>query len=116
MVNVERLQKELEFITGNPKRWNQRVWIDHTECGTVGCLAGNTVLHEEGVKTVPGLHRTVVCYRNVLLSVQELAVNILDLDDDQQERLFGSYRTLAELWHIANDVTDGAIEIPVEYQ
>lgn len=55
-VNVEKLHEELRFLTINPDKWNQGLWVKVEQverpgrpsaCGSFGCLAGNTVVHED---------------------------------------------------------------------
>lgn len=53
-VNVEKLLKELRFLTIHPEKWDQSRWAQAegeepprvSACGSFGCLAGNTVIHE----------------------------------------------------------------------
>ena len=70
MLNVPRLLEELRFITIHPDRHNQSLWAEAetvvevpenqpaisveaprpSACGSFGCLAGNTAIHEPGVE------------------------------------------------------------------
>jgi len=55
-VNVKKLRSELRFLTINPDKWDQGLWVKVEQeekpgrpsaCGSFGCLAGNTVVHED---------------------------------------------------------------------
>lgn len=44
--DVERLQRELDFLHRNPALHEQTAWASVRTCGTAACLAGWTTLHE----------------------------------------------------------------------
>jgi hypothetical protein len=54
-VNTAKLLAELRHLTIHPEKWDQGLWVKVVQkerpsrasaCGSFGCLAGNTVLHE----------------------------------------------------------------------
>ena len=121
-IDVPLLRKELEFITAHPERWRQSTWLQVTGCGTVGCLAGNTVLHAgltpvlselapyahvgavTNVRDDDGLQRTI----------RQAAQRLLGLSDDQADRIFYPTNDLRTLWELAARYTDGEIQVPAE--
>lgn len=123
-IDVARLRKELEFITAHRERWNQLRWIQRptdaaTECGTTGCLAGNTVLNA-GYEPVFGIalcrpgeagHVRVEGRRDPR-TVLAVASELLGLDSFQADRLFYPTNTLLDLWLLAARFTDGEVEVP----
>lgn len=110
LLNVPLLRKELEFITANPRSWRQGTWLRrNSDCGTQGCLAGNTVLHagqamwsgnEDGWTTKNGFGWSVN------------AGYLLGLNDAQQSLLFSSENSLWDLWNYARMISHGEIQIP----
>lgn len=114
MVNVERLRKELEFVTSHQDEWDQGIYAERTACGTTACLAGNTVLHD-GLR-LNWIEHLSGCYIADALETGELihsaAARILGLDDDQAEDLFEGGMTLRRLWAYACQITKGEIDIP----
>lgn len=126
MINVPRLRKELEFVTAHPQEWEQACWIGETSCGTVACLAGWTVLHagyelhQENHSFVlvsdddPAGRRAVGRHDDgtVVVSVRDVARELLRLDDREADRLFHPLNDLRELWLVASRLTDGELEVP----
>lgn len=108
-VNVERLRAELEFITANPKQWDQAVWAEKSDCGTCCCIAGWAVLHE-GIEL--SFRRGYSGLTADGRLIDEVAMEILGLDDDDADWLFSGGNTLYDLWSKASDLTNGAIQIP----
>lgn len=93
MVNVDKLQANLQYITDNPEEWYQGAWGRQTGCGTAFCLAGHAVVRDgyelaweradiwdaEQGKTV------TVWFANETVDgrdIPELAKEILELDTD----------------------------------
>lgn len=121
MIDVPRLRKELEFITAHPERWNQSAWIQRTECGTTGCLAGNTVLHA-GYQPLfgHGLVRPDQAAHVRRLDgdgeqlVDDVAQRLLGLTDREASELFHPLNTLHDLWWVAADLTDGELQVPAD--
>lgn len=118
VVDVARLRKELEFITAHRERWDQRTWLQRTVCGTVGCLAGNAVLN---AGYVPMFHIEesdatgwVVNAESQQCSVREAARRLFGLTPEQSEKLFSPFNSLRGLWLIAEQLTDGEIQVPPE--
>lgn len=115
-IDVPLLRKELEFITAHPEHWNQDVWLEkHTECGTVGCLAGNTLLHTDNVTCYSNVRSRDVFYEPLgEWSWTWEAKKVLGLTIQQADKLFYEHNTLYDLWRLANKYTDGEIEIPLD--
>lgn len=123
-VNVERLRAVLKHITADPQSWHQCNWARRDECGTAYCLAGHTVqLHGTGVDWSPASVTKI--HDDLLLAwdttdgfpIDAQAAQLLGIDHDQANRphgLFSETNTLADLWRIAGELTDGAIATPAE--
>ena len=156
MLNVERLLEELRFITANPDKHDQAVWAQaRTEapapeeadpwntplpprpsaCGSFGCLAGNTAIHEPGVEldwytesyffengkkiqlwqADNILNETVKvedwCGRDYLepKSIKIKAQELLGLTPHQAGVLFDGDNTLDDLWELADKFSGGEI-------
>lgn len=122
-VNVELLRKVLEHITAHPEEWRQEEWATATKCGTAFCLAGHvalTVGHEinfDGGQTIwdqPGVRSTdsVAGGRRIA----DVAADALGIDAFAAAKgrggLFYPHNTLADLWRIAGELTDGEIVAP----
>lgn len=116
MVNALLLRKELEYVTVHRDEWQQGTWLrrsDVTACGTVGCLAGNTVLHHGWTPNwYEYLITEEVTKDGVISEVQAVARDLLDLEPYQAKALFEAGNTLIELWVLANVVSDGEVEVP----
>lgn len=131
---VDRLRRELEFLTTYPERHDQGTWYrlprpaavdaepgaDWT-CGTAGCLAGWTALHADhepyldagGVVTdeyvvAPGDGPV----EDRLVGVHELARDLLGLTYEQGDALFSGDNNLRDLWEYARVFTNDAIVVP----
>ncbi len=120
MVNVEVLRKELEFITGNQEKWNQEIWAGATnECGTTACLAGWTVIHAgyepDYFRYSEGLYNAETV-NHCSISISDAARKKLDISLVEGDSLFYAKNTLRTLWEVANSITNGEIEIPIEFQ
>ncbi len=113
MIDVPLLRKELQFVTDHQDRWRQRVWLAERSCGTVGCLAGNTLLHAGQVSTAVNDEGVVEYYPSTSDYWRDAAATVLGLDEEQAHRLFSGSNTLHDLWCRAREFTDGEIEIPL---
>lgn len=124
-IDIERLRDVLEHVTAHPDEHNQTVWAWRADldialtkmiphCGTAMCLAGHTVVlagrkidwatatrSGEAVRVVDGGR------------ISDEARKLLGLAYDQAEALFDDGNSLADLWRIAGELTDGAIVSPV---
>lgn len=120
VVDAPRLRKELEYVTAHRDRWLQGAWIQSTPCGTVGCLAGNTVMNAGYQPHFDGDRATTQFVRDDAASpaserhVADVAADLLGLDTLQANQLFAATNSLYELWAIASEFTNGEIEIPPE--
>lgn len=119
-IRVDRLRDELQWITDNPDVHRQSRWIIQLPCGTAGCLAGWTVLHEPDVEpdwddTDSWGHAITdsVLTPQGTRDVSDWAQAILGLDDLYAHLLFDPGNSILDLWRIAAEITDGAIQVPV---
>lgn len=110
-VNVERLRAEPEFITANPERWDQEVWAMRSGCGTTHCIAGWTVVHAS-ITVAFGQDRVWADQTSDGRLIEDVARELLGLTFCEAECLFWPDNTLEDLWNMAVDFTDGAIQIP----
>lgn len=116
-LNVGRLREALEFITANPRHWQQNVWARHNpyagaagEPELIGCLgyhitrlAGHRHGHlwgEETWSVADGRH------------MGEVACVEIGLSYEQAHELFHPGNSLEDLWDIAERITQGAITAP----
>lgn len=136
-LNVERLIDELVFLTEFPEKWDQTLWLQTTNpnrvsaCGTTGCLAGNTVLHqnyklyweEAGVVTDLEGKKTMLYTADYTEEIDdgdggtyqgkpidEVAMFELDLTETQANSLFDGDNTLDELWEKAEQITQQSLD------
>ena len=158
MLNVDRLLKELQFVTANPDKHYQDVWAQaRTEvavpegtdpwetdipaprpsaCGSFGCLAGNTAVHEPGVeldwykedyeiwdgKKIQLWQADQILNETVTVqdwcnggtfeekkSIKTKAQELLGLTSHQAELLFDGDNTLDQLWELAERFSGGEI-------
>lgn len=125
MVNVPVLRKELEHITAHREEWQQSVWLRTTTltaCGTVGCLAGNAVVHAGwapvhngelvDVRQHVGAQFDVVMRDGKTMSIRDAARQELGLEYWQANLLFGGSNSLVWLWEVADALTDGELQAP----
>lgn len=118
-IDVPLLRKELEYITAHREHWNQGTWLNaaDTSCGTVGCLAGNTLLHTGNVECYSVVETRKVYYTPIgQWSWGWEAKKVLGLSICQADHLFYEHNTLHDLWRLANEYTSGEIEIPLEVE
>lgn len=116
MLKVPTLRKELEWITSNREAWDQCHWLTETtetECGTVGCLAGNAVAHSSEYT----FSRGKSLYPFHIIDQMEVgwsdaAGEVLGLDHFEAADMFSAYNSLYRLWWLANKFSNGEIDIP----
>lgn len=122
-MKIELMEKVLNFITDNPKEHDQGAWVQRSPmCGTTGCLAGHTVLMTGyEVAWIPGdFEATDVIINGADGRYAEpiciVAQRELDLTGFQAGVMFRSSNTLADLWFLANEYSDGVIEVPEQFK
>ena len=137
-VDIERLLKEVTYITVFPERWNQGDWVVANEevkwdtsrepepCGTMGCLAGNAVINAGGrLKWEKGMwydystndYKEYWKTEYVFLPANEeypehietAARDLLGLNSEQADALFSGDNTLDDMWEISYAISDGQI-------
>jgi len=159
MLNVDRLLEELQFITVNPDKHDQALWAEAvtevpipedadpyevnaaraprpSACGSFGCLAGNTAIHEpdveldwyrqtyrrEGGKKVQVWQADNILGEYVTVeddwdgskyqekkSIATKAQELLGLTPFQAGRLFDGDNDLDRLWELADAFSGGEI-------
>jgi hypothetical protein len=123
-VNVARLRAELEFVTANPRNWDQNTWLTlpHDEaveaepgtdwtCGTKACLAGWTG-HHNGYEPVSASSTFGRDAAGQAWDVEPAAAEVLNVNLSQTNYLFHGDCTLRDLWEFARVFTDGEIQVP----
>lgn len=137
-VDVERLLKEVTYITVFPERWNQGDWVIATEetkwdtsrepeaCGTMGCLAGNAVINAGGklkwekaswydyvTQEYKDYWKTEFVFLPANTEypehIETAAKELLGLDSDQADALFSGENSLNDMWEISYAISDGQI-------
>lgn len=127
MVNTERLQERLEFVTRNRSHHKQSLWFQEypdNACQTTGCLAGWTAMHyakdqlraTEDEVIFLGNYVKIFNYDPIGMDWEDLGAELLDLTYDQASELFHSDNSLYDLWNFAKIITEGAIQIPAEVE
>ncbi len=126
-VNVPLLRKVLDHITAHPEEHDQREYGVRTNCGTAYCLAGHVAVmqgHElrfrkaeySGDGRARATHGAGAEIAVAAIpgggTVEQTARDALGLDRLQAYRLFHEDNTLDELWTLAGEFTDGAIQRP----
>lgn len=113
--NYELLHRELDFLRMHPRAHYQGEWVDDAtshlnakrdevvaECGTVGCLAGWTVIHELDLAPVDfmtyppsmAFRATGVAYRG---DYGDDARKMFGLNEEEARQLFAGHNTFDEL-------------------
>lgn len=97
-VNVELLQKTLDTIKANPQHWDQTKW----HCGTSHCFAGlaELIAHNVPIETDESVllkDQRFFSPRFSDWSTPEHATVLLNLSDNDAERLFQAWNTLEDL-------------------
>lgn len=126
MIDVPLMRKVLEHISEHPDEHDQADWAIRTACGTTYCFAGHTVMmrgheidwslgdaSEDSAGSVKGAVRIEGGWEN---RISQVAAYELGLDEDQQEGMFISAGSLADLWHLASEYTNGEIEVPEQFE
>jgi len=92
MENAKLGRAILDHVTGNPANFDMNTWGDLTECGTVACLAGHTLILSGEYELVP--YTTLAgefihVFRRVRdrqivqpIQVSDLAQDLLGIDGD----------------------------------
>lgn len=116
-VNVDLLRTELQYVTDHRDEWKQSHWLHPTTksaCGTTGCLFGNAALHAGRVIPLKGADGDIWAYKPDHPSGDwiELGAELFGLDFTDAADLAWGQNSLFDLWAIANEITNGAIEIP----
>lgn len=116
MANMTKLHDVLAWATeqdelkraGKPSEWNQSTWIrwDGTKqepCGTACCIAGKIAL-EEGLRPNTGGYEAPRDWMTAMgqlngnsIGVDEVAMEVLELTEDQADLLFEGDNNLADL-------------------
>jgi hypothetical protein len=117
MANQEALNKVLNRIAADPSLLDMSMYGRGTECGTVACLAGHTVM-EYGYR-LNLANKGATCYRPMVftwlqltdkdaISTHETAAKILGLTEAQAKALFFDMKveTYEELVQLVKEVTD----------
>jgi hypothetical protein len=122
-LNAGRLREALEFITANPRYWQQNLWArrnpaaslrvdpDDQDAVLIGCLGYHIVRlagHRHGYVGVCGETWTVADGRHMY----EVAREEIGLSRLQANSLFHPGNSLMDLWDIAERITQGAITSP----
>jgi hypothetical protein len=96
--NLDLLDRVMDHIDRHPEEWNQENWF----CGTAACFAGHAVLmdgwevvHEDGGMIEKGGEQS---------PVELVAQRLLDLTDDQMNRLFIGCNTLDDLHSMVKQI------------
>lgn len=106
MPNIEELRLTLKEIEHDPAMWDQAEWLCETECGTVGCFAGRTVLRH-GWVLANGWHGCCIqAGGDHIRAVSEVAAEILELSTAQWQELFDASNNLPDLRLLVNQYCD----------
>jgi hypothetical protein len=120
MTKVPSLRKELEFITNHPDAWHQGHWListPHSECGTMGCLAGNAVAHCDQFILLlkeDGCLYPERKFTRESVSWQVAGAEALGLTHFEAKEMFSGTNSLLRLWQLAHAYSNGEIEIPLD--
>lgn len=131
MINVELIERELLWLLHHPERHDQGVWIvapkklsepstERWHCGTTGCLAGWVVIHDGWVPEPSDgyeIDSTYVTHPQRGIGrreVEHVATELLGLEPDDANVLFGGDLTLLEMFEYANEITNGEISVPYD--
>lgn len=111
MANIEELQRTMTEILDHPESHDQSLWA----CGSTGCFAGLTAMRHgwreamseqlDGQPSGSGhmVHRDWAQSNHV----QPIAKAILDLTDEEAERLFFHTTTVEMLEQMVKDLANG---------
>lgn len=113
MVNIELLESVLTHIKRYPEEWHQAVWAERgPACGTAYCFAGHTAVMS-GYEIAWANQGSGVFGATKVEGgqfIDTIAARELGLDFVDADRLFESSNSLENLYDIASQLTDGAID------
>jgi hypothetical protein len=95
MVDIERLDAVLEYISEHPEQHSQNLWASKTHCGTVACLAGWTVILEYPGAELEG--GSLARVDGVTMIIRDEARDLLGLNTAQEDALFLGAQNIVEL-------------------
>lgn len=95
----ERAQTVLNFLESHPQNHNQNIYVgkvaesatDENWCGTTMCIAGATVAFEMGLERARYLAHNIVDADGNYLNIDDVAGELLGLDEFESEMLFHTY-------------------------
>lgn len=97
-------RKSLEKIKADPAAWDQKVWLQDDECGTVGCIAGwATVLSGDVSQLVLGERKPRNHHLWDRSSTYQSARRLLELSEEQAARLFSTDNSLADIERLIDE-------------
>lgn len=129
-MDVERLQRALDYVTAHPEEWDQSVWAKRKsgdveiDCGTACCLAGRVVANE-GYQFLLPHHPYSETWECVHpddpepREISQLADQLLGFSDrygQDDHDLYASSNTLRDLWWLADQYSGGRIRVPSQFQ
>ena len=134
MINVQLLQRELDFLMTHPDQHNQGKYLQlsddfdsltartNTEwhCGSAGCLAGWTAMHLGWTPIeIPWMssgEAEMVHPDGSIDNPHRIAEQALGLTEHQAAGLFSGGNSIRRMYRLANTYTNGQIQIPPDSQ
>jgi len=114
MVNIEVLDKALDWIEKNPDQHRQSVWFQRTDCGTGMCLAGVVATQHgwtpdwsAGRLSGYGEETSLVMKGDDYGKVSSVARGLLGLELEDSELLFDAENSLDDLKAMRDDLAAG---------
>lgn len=118
MANIEELDRALKWIEENPEQHDQSVFAQRTSCGTAMCLAGvvamlngwTPIFRSDGYEA----EQTEMAEdgNGERGSIPMVAMCLLDLGNDEADRLFASTHDLDDLKRLRDELAEtGTIEV-----
>lgn len=123
-INAEELHAILAEIKANPENWNQKHYAIDTECGTAYCIAGHAVRRgAPGAlfafaplgRTSAWTALTVILADGEACSIDDLAAQLLGLNETEAAFLFDSGNRLPALERIIGLLTDPGYDRTASY-
>lgn len=114
-IDVPRLRKVLEYLTEHPEEHDQGIWIAspyYTGCGTTACVAGHVVLADGWAPDYRIAYPEYCVKDGKTRRIAHVAEALLGLRPEQAAQLFWATNELADLWRMAEEFTDGTIQVP----
>lgn len=106
-INVPLLRRTLEYATEHPEETDLGAWAYRTPCGTVACIAARAVIlagyEIEGDSDRMADGR---CIRDVAQEILGLSL--------EQDRMLFFCTTIDQAWEVAEHITDGDIQRPID--